>query len=208
MIDPRMSAGDAEIENYVWYSALDGNQEGPFSAEQVIAPLRGKPIDPGLLVWRSGMAEWAPVLKSDLRALLLNSQTPPPLTAVEVGNGWAWALALSPIWLAVASAMIVPIIFQANYGKIAGAIRYAAYLEGGAPLAMLATQAVCVTLIIIICVADRRSIKRAGWDTMRLSWWTLILVPFYLYRRDRLVRASMARFWVWLGALFVGVLIQ
>jgi hypothetical protein len=116
MIEPRFTETDGPEQDQVWYTALNGKQQGPFSGPQIVGQLRNKPIDPGFLVWKPGMKEWSPILQSELHSSLYTATTPPPLAAQEVANGWIWAITLSPIWLAVIAEIMVPAFFRGQYG--------------------------------------------------------------------------------------------
>jgi hypothetical protein len=205
--EPNFAPAIGPEHDQVWYTALNGKQQGPFSIAQIVGQLRNKPIDPGFLVWKPGMKEWSPILDSELHSALYTATTPPPLTAQEVANGWIWAVTLSPIWLAVIAEIIVPIFFKAQYGA-GWEIAYASYNSGGKPGALFLVQLCCFVVVVSLFVADRRALRGAGWNVSRLRWWTMLVAPFYIYRRDRLVRANMLRFWLWFGAIVVGAILQ
>ena len=47
--------------NPEWYLALQGRQDGPFPADEVIARLRARAIDGGTLVFGPGLTQWTPL---------------------------------------------------------------------------------------------------------------------------------------------------
>jgi hypothetical protein len=207
MTEPRFTEVDGPEPDQVWYTALNGKQQGPFSIAQIVGQLRNKPIEPGFLVWKPGMKEWSPILDSELHSALYTATTPPPLTAQEVANGWIWAITLSPIWLAVIAEIMLPIIFRAQYGA-AWEIAYASYQAGGKSGAVFLVQMCCFLVLVCLFVADRRALRTAGWNVSQLRWWTMVISPLYIFRRDRLVRANMLRFWLWFAAIVVGAVLQ
>jgi hypothetical protein len=36
----------------------------------------------------------------------------------------------------------------------------------------------------------------------------MLVAPFYIFRRDRLVRENMLRFWLWFVAIVIGTFLQ
>lgn len=61
-----------------WYVAIDNQQTGPFDAQAVQSQIQTGRLTRQTLVWKAGMANWAPVeTVPELSALL--QQTPPPL---------------------------------------------------------------------------------------------------------------------------------
>ena len=80
-----------------WYYSEDGKRLGPISQDALLWQIKTRKLSPNTWVWRTGLHDWIPVFQSEL-ANLTSSDTPPPLSAKAITNGYAWALALAPIW--------------------------------------------------------------------------------------------------------------
>jgi uncharacterized protein (TIGR00266 family) len=63
----------------IWYIAVNGQQQGPFSQAQIILGLQNGTYTPVTMVWRQGFANWIPIAQVGE----LNGQTPvtPPAPA-------------------------------------------------------------------------------------------------------------------------------
>ena len=61
-----------------WHCAIDGQQQGPFTVDQLREMANRGAVQPGTLVWTDGMAEWQPISATPLYQMLASS--PPPVT--------------------------------------------------------------------------------------------------------------------------------
>jgi uncharacterized membrane protein YhaH (DUF805 family) len=71
------------MSDKLWFCAINGKQEGPFSVETLVNMTTQTPLAPNTLVWCEGMANWQPLSETPLFNLLPKSQTPP---AVPLGS--------------------------------------------------------------------------------------------------------------------------
>ncbi|HLU98065.1 MAG TPA: SPFH domain-containing protein [Thermobifida alba] len=62
-----------------WYTAVNGRQQGPFDQSGLRAQVGAGALTPDTLVWRTGMAQWAPARQVPELAGLFPQQGPPPL---------------------------------------------------------------------------------------------------------------------------------
>lgn len=69
--------------NVLWYAAIDGQQQGPFSTEQIRDSLHNGTYTPGTFVWRQGFADWQPI--SNCPDLLATPAAAPPNFAPRAG---------------------------------------------------------------------------------------------------------------------------
>ncbi len=77
-----------------WHCAIDGQQQGPYSVDQLRDMASRGAVRPDTLVWTDGMAEWQPISATPLYAALAGgapgpaSRTAPPMptTAMAVGG--------------------------------------------------------------------------------------------------------------------------
>ena len=44
-----------------WYVAVNGEQQGPWGEEDVLAKIQGGELDGGAHIFREGMDNWAPI---------------------------------------------------------------------------------------------------------------------------------------------------
>ena len=51
----------AESSNASWYAVIDGQQNGPFTHEQLRGYLANGSLDAESFVWREGMSNWEPL---------------------------------------------------------------------------------------------------------------------------------------------------
>jgi hypothetical protein len=65
-----------------WFYSRQGAQAGPVSAEQLRAMVTGRQLLPTDLVWREGMAQWAPLQSIEE---LRGGGVPPPIPPTQVG---------------------------------------------------------------------------------------------------------------------------
>jgi hypothetical protein len=69
---PRM--GPPPLPQVTWYVAVNGQQQGPFSMEQ----LAGGGLTPQMLVWSPALAGWMPAGQVPELAAIFQRQAPPP----------------------------------------------------------------------------------------------------------------------------------
>ena len=84
------STDDIPLENarppeaFEWYTAIDGQQHGPFPFDQVIDQVRGGGLLARHYVWHEGMEHWKRVREVEgLSRHLDNARTPPPPPAAD-----------------------------------------------------------------------------------------------------------------------------
>jgi hypothetical protein len=194
------SSSDASSEAMgQWYYSESGKRVGPISQDTILSLLQSKKLSPSTMVWRAGMQDWVAILHSDL-AKYITADSPPPLSAKHIANGYAWALALAPVWATALHYILAYAYIEAKY-------------EGILLLAPLFVQEILQKtwyfgwiVNVIMAFLDNRALKAAGWSTERINSWMIILIPVYLYKRDQMLGAGMTRFWVWIAAFIVSLL--
>lgn len=77
----------------VWYASIEGVQEGPFSADQILGLAASGRITPATLVWKEGNPEWQPLaLVPEMQAVFSKGGAGPSgQAAVDVGKKSALA---------------------------------------------------------------------------------------------------------------------
>jgi uncharacterized membrane protein YhaH (DUF805 family) len=71
------------MSDAMWFCAINGKQEGPFTVETLISMSAQTPFRPDTLVWSEGMAGWKPLSETPLFDALPKPTTPP---SVPLGN--------------------------------------------------------------------------------------------------------------------------
>jgi len=62
----------------IWFVAIDGQQSGPFSEEEIISRIKNGSIDDNYYVYRKGMTEWQLIESSEEYAVHFFHPPPPP----------------------------------------------------------------------------------------------------------------------------------
>ena len=62
-----------------WHLAVNGQSQGPYAHDQLIAAIAAGQISPATLVWTSGMAAWSPASQVPQLATAFGPPRPPPL---------------------------------------------------------------------------------------------------------------------------------
>ncbi len=75
----------AESSNASWYAVIDGQQNGPFTHEQLRGYLANGSLDAESFVWREGMSNWEPLAQiSELSDIIHQQATPHPVTSAPM----------------------------------------------------------------------------------------------------------------------------
>jgi hypothetical protein len=175
-----------------WHYATSTGRQGPVNIESLQKLSADRHIDQDTLVWKTGMAEWIPIAQcSDLSALAM-PQVPPPISDKAMGNGYIWALALAPIWGSIVQ-------------MLATDIRVA--ITGETFVLYSQMWWVMIVANISVLTLDLGRLKKIGYNTKKNKWWMYLLVPVYIFQRDKMVKTNMTRFAVWIGAFLLSLVI-
>jgi len=164
-----------------WYYALDGGRRGPVSDASIVGMIRDRALQRSTPVWREGMPAWVAAVETELEPAFAAQGTPPPLSGDAVDNTMVWTLAFAPI--------LGRILTVTLFGLLGPPIAY---------------WAVPIGLNVVICSADEKRLKRAGYDTAPLG--SVFLVPVYLFKRAELLRQSNAYAIVWIATFALSFL--
>lgn len=186
-----------------WYFMAADVQIGPVGRDGVAQRITSGSVDAGTLVWADGQQTWAPLRDTALAPLLRTTAlTPPPPPgavgasggpsappspaappdAQQVSDGWAWAVCAVPLLMLIVSAVMLPVVGIEGVG--------------------VAELAAGLVLNTVFALADQRQLAKAGRDDKSLVVWAALIVPVYLYRRDRVLGLKPIRLGVWV-AVFV-----
>jgi len=175
-----------------WHYAIASGRKGPVNSESLEKLFADGRIDHETLVWKTGMSDWIPLAQCGDFSALAMPQVPPPISDKAMGNGYIWALALAPIWGSIAQIL-------------ATEIRVA--LTGEAFVLYSQMWGVMIAVNIGSVILDIGRLKLSGYNTGKIKWWMYLLVPIYIFQRDKIVKADMTRFWVWIGAFLLSFVI-
>jgi hypothetical protein len=175
-----------------WHISTPAGRKGPVDVNVMKRLAADGLIDADTLVWRPGMAGWIPASSCCELSATFEQTLPPPISEQSMGNGFIWALALLPIWGTFLQMM-------------ATELRVA--ISGEAFVAYAQMWWVVVLANIVVITLDVGRLKKTGYATKKLKWWMYLLVPVYVFQRDKLVQAGMTRFWIWIGAFLVSLVL-
>lgn len=65
-----------------YFYALNGQQQGPISFDQLKALFAGRTVNKETLIWKQGLVDWSPLKDIDELKVFLGGNTPPPLPSV------------------------------------------------------------------------------------------------------------------------------
>jgi uncharacterized membrane protein YhaH (DUF805 family) len=187
------------MSDAMWFCAINGKQEGPFSVETLVSMSAQAPLRPDTLVWSEGMAGWAPLSETPLFGALPKPTTPPsvPLGNVLQAGAQSVATQMAGATASMTAAINAPVgsttapgfvdaikICFSKYVDFNGRASRPEYwwftlfqLIVGALTAFIPFVGLVVTIGLLLpalAVGTRRL-----HDTDRSAWWLLlILVPF------------------------------
>ncbi|MEJ2633229.1 MAG: DUF4339 domain-containing protein [Acidihalobacter sp.] len=165
-----------------WYYANEGQRTGPLSFERMKALVAEGGIAPDTSVW-PGTGEWRPASETVLGGLFPpptpTAAVPPPLTSM-VSNRYVWA-----------SIAVLVVVTAAQLAYI---------LTGGASDTGGVWTLIFIAATLVFLFIDERKVKKAGYPSPA-SWWMLLFLPTYYWRRAKLLGQRKHHFWIWVGAL-------
>ena len=211
--EPHQSALHDELEGHQhdWYYSQSGKRLGPIASSDLQKLLINGELTPNTMIWRAGMGGWVRAHDSEIMSTV-SADTPPPLVATDVDNGFAWALAIAPVWATAFLYAFAGFYVGSMQTDVSSKLSPFLHplLEAASAQAMreFAERFWFFVVIVNILMAwlDSRVLRAAGWKSKSIETLGTILVPIYLYKRDQLLGAGMARFWVWIGSFVVSIL--
>lgn len=175
-----------------WHITTPAGPKGPIDISVMNRLAADGLVDANTLVWRPGLSGWIPAASCSELSTTFEHAIPPPIPEQTMGNGFIWALVLLPVW-------------GAFLQMVATELRV--MITGEAFVAYSKMWWVVVLANISVISLDIRCLKQAGYAINNLKWWMYLLVPVYVFQRDKLVQAGMTRFWVWIGAFMMSMVL-
>ena len=161
-----------------WYYAMNGEQVGPISFQEMKGLIEKGKIKPENKIW-GGEGDWKSAKDTELSDLFkkpTSNAFPPPLAGTDIDNKFIWAVVAVPI---------VGVVIE----LIAGTELIWLYIAAN----------------IICCVLDEKKLKAAGQKAP--TNWMVFLVPVYLWKRADLLNQKKHYFWAWIAAFVISILI-
>ncbi|MGY3487955.1 hypothetical protein ACVW1C_005838 [Bradyrhizobium sp. USDA 4011] len=178
-----------------WFYAQGGQRKGPVTTDKLRELLAAQTIDGETPVWRKGLADWQPLRTAEIGRQL--QDTPPPIAANHVNNGFVWALAFAPfVYLFVDVALVS---YQNSHP--AGDEFFEAFLSPISWLVPLLTNAA-------LCLVDTEQLKRAGYGSGWLTLFALLLAPVYLFVRAQRLRQTPTYGFVWIASFILSTILR
>lgn len=168
-----------------WYFHDDTEKRGPYSYEQMIGFINNGKIQRETLVWVQGSPAWVPAERSRLAKELGNVMPPTPIGTIS--EKWIWALAAGPIVLNVVLTFVM------------------------ADMRLLPEYAWVITVgtiaaNIIFLIQDTEEVKKSGRDVGKWLFLGIVLVPIYLYVREKHTNKNYAPLIVWCVLFFISLI--
>lgn len=171
-----------------WYFISPTGRNGPVKFELLQQLVETGKIEKEAKVWKAGLPDW--IMFSSLNEIVASPAVEEPIEAENspVSNLYIWTVALAPFW-----GTIVQIIATEAWIKIT---RQSLDYYSQFWWILLASN-------LAVSYIDSQKIKKSG-DT-RIEAWFFLLVPAYIFRRDRNTGAGMFRFWIWVGSAIFSI---
>ncbi|KAA0070425.1 DUF4339 domain-containing protein [Tardiphaga sp. P9-11] len=185
---------DTTTSDEAWFYTLGGQRQGPVPAGKLRELLAAQTIDGETLIWQKGLAEWQPLRATEIGTQL--KDTPPPIAASHVNNGWVWALACAPIAYLFADIAILG--YQNSHP--ADDQFFHVFL---APLIWLP-----LFINATLCLVDAEQLKRAGYSSGWMTLFALLLAPVYLFLRAQRLRQTPTYGFVWIATFIVSIVLR
>jgi len=183
---------DTVENNEAWFYAQGGQRIGPVQAEKLRELLAAQTIDAETPIWRKGLTDWQPLRDTEVGAHF--KDTPPPVRARDLNNGFVWALAVAPI--AYMFVQIAIANYQANH--------WGEDLVISSALVWLIPSLANATL----CLLDEQQLKRAGYSSGWMTVFALLLAPVYLFMRAQRLRQTPSYGYVWIASFIVSIVLR
>ena len=172
-----------------WYYVTESGRNGPVSRERLQKLAAEGEIHDQTLVWKIGMADWG-ALSRHREAVELACATPPPVARRPASKWYLWALAFAPLWGALLQVVATEVWVALTHKNLS----YYSQLWWIIVLANLAAAAL-----------DFGALKKSGQDVARLDKGMFLLVPVYLYLREKKLNAQFLRLGVWAGSTLLSL---
>ncbi|WP_163833395.1 DUF4339 domain-containing protein [Spartinivicinus ruber] len=158
-----------------WHYAVNGEQIGPVSIDDIKVAVNAGKITTSTKVW-NGKGDWKPAKETRLFDILKSADPaiPPPLASEDVANNFIWIL------------IVVPILGVTIDFIIGTVLIFPSFIAN-----------------TILCIMDIRKLKAAGY--IAPNHWTVFIVPVYIWKRATLLNHKRNYFYSWIASFFLSI---
>ena len=178
---PKAAQEDAAL----WYFHDNTEKKGPFSYEQMVGFINQGKIQRETLVWTQGSPAWIAAERSRLAKELGNVMPPTPIGTIS--EKWIWALAA------------VPIVLSFILTFVMADMRLLPQYEWVITVCVIAAN-------IIFLIKDTEEVKKSGRDVGKWLFLGIVLVPVYLYVREKHTNKNYTPLIVWCVLFFISLI--
>ena len=175
--ETKARAEPAQEDSMKCYFYEGTEKKGPFSYTQMVELIEQGQISRETLVWISGSSEWVEAEKSLLAKAFGEIMPLAPISTIS--ETWIWALAVGSVVIS----MLLP------------RIAIAARMSAGTSQMFIFIGAIIANAILL--AKDMDEVKKSGRDVASWMYVGIVLVPIYLYVREKHTNKNYAPLVVW-----------
>ena len=172
-----------------WYFVTASGRNGPVTLDALQQLAVDGQIDDRTLVWKAGMPDWVERARHQEAVQPLVPPESQP-AGQSASKWWLWALALAPAWGALLQIFATELWVALTHK----------HLSYYSQLWWIIVLANCGAAAL-----DFLALKRSGQDVARFGRGMFLLVPVYIYLRDKAHDARFLRFGVWAVSMLVSL---
>lgn len=173
-----------------WYFVTPLGRNGPVTFEFIQMLAIAGQISNDTKIWKAGLPDWVKFSQYKGVAETTHPPEPPAIPGKPLSNAFIWTLALAPAW-----GVVVQIIAtEARIIITHKTLDYYAQMWW-----------IVIACNIIFSYLDMRFWNKFGRADEKVDGWLCLLVPLYIYNRDKFADAGMKRFWIWVGSALLSI---
>lgn|GEM_PF-252534 len=163
-----------------WHYFTRNERVGPLAEERMHALCASGLLTPDTLVWREGMADWAPIAATEFASYF---QAPLQAVRRSTNDTYAWWLASVPVLAAFTNILFVIVV---------GTNAFSLWVA-------------TIVVHFVLCAQDRKALSHDGRPAPALGW--ALIVPVYLSIRAAKLRQFPSYAIVWFVSLLCSVIL-
>lgn len=158
-----------------WYYTVNGAKKGPVASDALASLFSEGAVNNDTLIWRNGFgSSWKKMGEVEE---FTNASEPPPVPTSAMNNTWIWTLALVPV-----IGYFVEQVLANAFNNISDTAVLAGYFVAN------------ITCIVL----DQKNVEASGRNGLS-TFFAALLVPFYIFTRNKRVGANQTTLVVWLA---------
>ena len=171
-----------------WYYVSSSGRSGPVTLGSLHKLAAAGHIDGNTSVWKAGMPDWI-ALSRHQEVVEDPIPAAPPAADKSLPKIYIWALVLAPIWGTILQIVATELWVLTTKKQLS----YYSQLWWIMIIANLTAS-----------YLDSVRLKKSGQD-LTINKWMFLLVPAYIYLRDKRVMGRLIWVWVWIGSLLLSL---